>query len=66
MQQIAAAPLDHARQHRPHGVNMGHEVDPPLVFPDRQICIQDFPARVNARIVEEYIDGAIGIFDLFD
>ena len=64
VQQVARAPGQHAGQQRPHGVDVGHHVDPPLLVPHRGRHRQDVAAGPHAGVVEADVDRAQPVLDL--
>ena len=66
MQQVASPLFDHARQYGTYSVDMGHDVDLPLILPNRQIRIEDLPAGIDARVIKKNVDRAVSLLCRID
>ena len=65
LQEVALAPRQHAGQHGPGRVHVGHHVQVPLLLPG---VVAGLDAAVRARpgVGEEHVDGAVAFLDLVD
>ena len=47
---VPCLPLEHGRQHRAGGVEVGHDVQLPLLLPDRVVRVREHPFGAGAGV----------------